>query len=29
VLAAERLGFRAQEDFAAGMAELAVAPPRG
>jgi len=29
VLAAERLGFRAQEDFAAGMAELAAAPPRG
>jgi dTDP-L-rhamnose 4-epimerase len=26
--AAERLGFRAQEDFAAGMAELAVAPLR-
>ena len=28
-LAAERLGFRAQEDFAAGMAELAAAPLRG
>jgi dTDP-L-rhamnose 4-epimerase len=27
-LAAERLGFRAQEDFAAGMAELAAAPLR-
>jgi dTDP-L-rhamnose 4-epimerase len=28
-LAAERLGFRAQEDFAAGMAEFAAAPLRG
>jgi dTDP-L-rhamnose 4-epimerase len=28
-LAAERLGFRAAEDFAAGMAELASAPLRG
>jgi dTDP-L-rhamnose 4-epimerase len=28
-LAAERLGFRAQEDFAAGMAELAAATLRG
>jgi dTDP-L-rhamnose 4-epimerase len=27
-LAAERLGFRAREDFAAGMAEFAAAPPR-
>jgi dTDP-L-rhamnose 4-epimerase len=28
-LAAERLGFRAREDFAAGMAEFAAAPLRG
>jgi dTDP-L-rhamnose 4-epimerase len=28
-LAAERLGFRAQEDFDAGMAEFAAAPLRG
>jgi dTDP-L-rhamnose 4-epimerase len=28
-LAAERLGFRAVEDFAAGMAEFASAPLRG
>jgi dTDP-L-rhamnose 4-epimerase len=28
-LAAERLGFRAREEFAAGMAELAAAPLRG
>jgi len=28
-LAAERLGFRAQEDFEAGMAEFASAPLRG
>jgi dTDP-L-rhamnose 4-epimerase len=27
--AAERLGFRAEEDFAAGMAEFATAPLRG
>jgi dTDP-L-rhamnose 4-epimerase len=27
-LAAARLGFRAQEDFAAGMAEFAAAPLR-
>jgi dTDP-L-rhamnose 4-epimerase len=27
--AAERLGFSAREDFAAGMAELAAAPLRG
>jgi dTDP-L-rhamnose 4-epimerase len=28
-LAAQRLGFRAQEDFASGMAEFAAAPLRG
>ena len=28
-LAAERLGFRAQEDFDAGIAEFAAAPLRG
>jgi dTDP-L-rhamnose 4-epimerase len=27
--AAERLGFRAREDFAAGMVEFAAAPLRG
>jgi dTDP-L-rhamnose 4-epimerase len=29
VRAAERLGFRAEEDFQAGMAEFAAAPLRG